>query len=492
MASIAAARMALPAGRNHAQSFATKLFYGMGSIAFGVKDNGFSVLLLLFYNQALGLDAARAGLAIMIALLVDAVLDPLIGYVSDHLDTRWGRRHPLMYLSAVPVALSYGFLFSPPAGLGPDGLFWYLLGLAVLVRFFIALHEIPSSALVAELSQGYDQRTSYLSFRFFFGWMGGLTMSLLAFSVFLRSDGAVAGQLLPTGYRAYGIAASVIMFAAIMTSALGTHRAIPWLNRPAVREGHGNARSALGEVRTSLSSRPAVAALAAFLLFQLANGLGYGLGTYFYTYVWSLTGPEIAELIVSSYAAAAAALFIAPRLSQAFDKRRSSIAITIAILATLPIPLLLSLVGLFPVHGSPALIPLLVVFLTVTTTLAIVQGILLTSMLADVVEDNEVRTGQRTEGVFFAASTFIQKCASAFAVFGSAAMLKIAGFPTHALPGHVAAATLSRLGQTYVAALFILHTGAIVAVLAYRITRKVHAENLAALAERRERRPAPV
>ena len=68
-----------PDSRNHAQSFSTKLFYGMGSIAFGVKDNGFQVLLLLCYNQALGLDAWRAGLALMIALIFDAFLDPMIG-----------------------------------------------------------------------------------------------------------------------------------------------------------------------------------------------------------------------------------------------------------------------------------------------------------------------------------------------------------------------------------------------------------------------------
>ena len=94
--------------------FWTRFFYGVGSVAFGVKDNGFGALLLLFYNQALGLDARLAGLAIGIALVVDAFLDPLIGYASDRLRTRWGRRHPFMYAAALPAALSYLFLFSPP------------------------------------------------------------------------------------------------------------------------------------------------------------------------------------------------------------------------------------------------------------------------------------------------------------------------------------------------------------------------------------------
>ena len=72
----------------------TKLFYGLGSVAYGVKDNGFSAFLLLFYNQVLGLPAPWVGAAIGIALVVDSVLDPVIGQISDNWRSRWGRRHP--------------------------------------------------------------------------------------------------------------------------------------------------------------------------------------------------------------------------------------------------------------------------------------------------------------------------------------------------------------------------------------------------------------
>src|SRR5207237_7837172 len=94
----------------------TKVLYGLGAVAFGVKDNGFSFFLLLYYNQLLGLPEAWVGLGIMVALLVDACVDPLVGHLSDHLHARWGRRHPFMYASAVPVALTYGLLCNPPAG----------------------------------------------------------------------------------------------------------------------------------------------------------------------------------------------------------------------------------------------------------------------------------------------------------------------------------------------------------------------------------------
>lgn len=473
-------------GDNPAQRFSTKFFYGIGSVAFGVKDNGFSALLLLFYNQALGLDARLAGLAIAIALFVDAFLDPLIGYASDHLKTRWGRRHPFMYAAAIPVALSYLLLFSPPSGLGQQQLFLYLLVTAILVRGFIALYEIPSSALVAELTQGYDQRTSYLSWRYFFGWMGGLTMSVAAFGIFLREgDGRVAGPLVPGNYQAYGVTASIIMLVAILVSAGGTHRAIPWLNRPAIAEGHGVRRNPLKDVWTALSSRSAFTILLAGMLYALASGLVYGMAPYFFTYFWALSPTQTSQLLSASYIAAIVALTTAPWLSRRFDKRRASLGITMATILSAPVSLTLSLLGLFPANGTPQLLPLLFVTSAIATTLLIIQGIMFSAMLADVVEENEVRTGLREEGVFFAANIFVQKCVSGLGVLTTAALLSVAGFPAQANPGTVPAETLTRLGQSYVVAIIVLNVASAACVYLFRITRAAHARNLAILAERR-------
>ena len=88
----------------------TKLYYGIGSVAYGVKDNGFAYFLLLYYNQVLGLPAQWVGGAIMVALIFDAISDPIVGYASDNLHSRWGRRHPFMYAAAVPVAFSFYLL----------------------------------------------------------------------------------------------------------------------------------------------------------------------------------------------------------------------------------------------------------------------------------------------------------------------------------------------------------------------------------------------
>ena len=116
----------------------TTILYGIGSISFGVKDNGFAFFLLLYYNQVLGLPESWVGFGIMMALVLDGIFDPLVGYASDHLHSRWGRRHPFMYAAALPVAASYWLLWNPPSGLSQGGLFAYFFVVAVLVRVFMA------------------------------------------------------------------------------------------------------------------------------------------------------------------------------------------------------------------------------------------------------------------------------------------------------------------------------------------------------------------
>src|ERR1700679_753977 len=137
--------------RRELTSVSTKVFYGLGSVAFGVKDNGFQTILLLFYNQVMHVPAALASGAVFIALIFDAFADPLVGQFSDNLRTRWGRRHPLMYASALPVAISYLLLWNPPHW-SPINLFFYLLVTAIVVRTFITFFEIPNAALAPEFS----------------------------------------------------------------------------------------------------------------------------------------------------------------------------------------------------------------------------------------------------------------------------------------------------------------------------------------------------
>ena len=118
-------------------NFRTKFFYGFGSISFGIKNNGFSYFVLFVYSSVLGLPPWMAGLALNLVLIADAITDPLVGYYSDRTRSKLGRRHPFMYAAALPVALTYYFLWTPPGGLTDWQLFSYLLVCATIIRVFI-------------------------------------------------------------------------------------------------------------------------------------------------------------------------------------------------------------------------------------------------------------------------------------------------------------------------------------------------------------------
>src|SRR5258708_2879497 len=132
-----------------------------------------------------------------------------------------------MYASAGPAAVAFFFLFDPPIGWSQSHLLLYMSVMLVTVRVLLSLYEIPSSALGPELTLDYDQRTSLMSSRFFFGTLGGAAMSVVMLQVFLRKDAThPLGLLSPAGYRETALVASIVIFFSIMISCVGTHRFI--------------------------------------------------------------------------------------------------------------------------------------------------------------------------------------------------------------------------------------------------------------------------
>ncbi|MGZ5959476.1 MAG: MFS transporter, partial [Rhizomicrobium sp.] len=273
--------------RRDIASLRTRLTYGFGSVAFGVKDQGFSYFLLFFYNQVIGLPSIWVSGAIAIALFFDAFADPIVGQISDNLRSRWGRRHPFMYASAIPVAVAYFFLWNPPHW-SNGALFYYLIALAIIVRTFITFYEIPSTALAPELTDDYDERTAILGYRYMFGWLGGLGMTALAYLVFLVPSAKYpVGQLNPVGYSQYGAVSAAVMFVVILVSAAGTHRRIPFLRHPPA----GPRRSIFayaGEMLSTLTHRSFLMMLGVGLFAAMGQGLNFALSIYLATWFWEL------------------------------------------------------------------------------------------------------------------------------------------------------------------------------------------------------------
>jgi len=456
----------------------TKIAYGLGAVAFGVKDNGFQFFLLLYYNQVLGLPESWVGLGIMLALVTDALIDPVIGFASDHLHSRWGRRHPFLYASALPVAVTYWLLWNPPTGLSHPALFAYFVVIAVLVRVFVALNEIPSASLVPELTTDYDDRTSILSYRFFFGWWGGLAMTVLAYGVFLQPDAEhPTGVLNPEGYGTYGLAASLVLLAAILISALGTHWTIPYLRqRPATRTA--GVWGAFVELRETLANRSFVALFFAGIFAAMSGGLVGALGIYINTYFWELTATQISVIALGYFLSAVLAVAVAPGMARRLGKKQAAIITSLAAILIGPTPVALRLAGWFPPNGSPSLLPLLFGFGTVTIAVIIMSGILTSSMIADIVEESEVATGRRSEGVFIAANSFVQKAVSGVGIFGSSLLLGAIGFPPGAQPGQVAPEVIHRLGLVFAPTIVVLNLIALAFLSTYGISRASHEANV--------------
>ncbi|MEJ0028703.1 MAG: MFS transporter [Rhizomicrobium sp.] len=463
----------------------TKLVFGFGSIAFGTKDFGFATFLLIFYNQVLGLSATLVSFAIMVALFADAVFDPLIGEISDNWRSRLGRRHPFMYGAALPIAVFYFLLWNPPQWHGA-ALFGYLVVTAILVRMAIACYEIPSAALAPELSPDYDQRTSLMAFRWLFGAVGGGVTVVIALGFFMVATKAQpTGILNRGGYFSYSVMAALVMMASILVSAWGTHSRIKYMRQIPPRP-----RPSLGqlarEMFESLSHRSLLIVTLASLFSGMAGGLGSSLNTYFGTYFWRFSPQQLTVIGLGALLAALIAVGLAPAVSARLDKRRGFVVMAFASLFVNNITMTLKLLGLLPPDGSNALLLAFFVTITVGIAFTITAGILISSMIADIVEDSEIKTGRRSEGLFSASLSFVNKATSGLGILMAGALIDIVHFPTHAAPATIEAVAphaVRNLVLLYMPIQIALWIVAFTLIGGYRIDRKTHESNLARLAQ---------
>ena len=176
-------------------SAATKVAYGTGAMANGVKSAAFSSYLMLYFNQVIGVPAGIVGTALACTLLVDAIVDPFLGRWADTTSTRWGRRHPFMYAAAIPTTLLFYCAWFPPDGLSHVQLGLWIFAFAAGTRAAISAFEINSAAMAPELTTVYAERTKLFSLRYWFCYSGayGFTAFSLAF-IFVESDAFPRGQ----------------------------------------------------------------------------------------------------------------------------------------------------------------------------------------------------------------------------------------------------------------------------------------------------------
>ena len=462
----------------------SKFAYSVGSIAFGLKAVAMG-LLMLFYNQVMGLPAGWVSIGIGFATILDAIVGPLIGQVSDMWRSSWGRRHPFMYVAAVPTALAVWALLNPPHGLSHEGLFAYMMSCIVAARVAVAMFEIPNSALLPELVPDYDDRTTLSGYRYLFGILVPVLVVVFALvallTPFVNAQGQqLPGQLNPAGYSKYGLTLAVVVLIAMLVSALGTHSEIKYLRQP-IR--HASRRDLVSSIVAALLNRNFIALMVAGLISGIGAGLIEGLTAYFNTYFWELSAKEISGLTLSIVLAPIGGTLLSPWLARKLGKKPAVMTAYFLSLFVGIAPMTLRLLGLLPPNGSPIILPLLIVDAVVASTLVIVGLIVLTSMMADIVEEVQAKTGHRSEGLLFSFNTLLKQVVTGFGAMGTGFILQYVQFPAHAVPGLVAPAILNKLALIYLPITSVSSIVAISAISFFSISRADHERNVANAAE---------
>ena len=452
-----------------------KVMHGLGSVAYGVKDNGFSVFLLIFYNQVLGIDAGVVGTVIMAALIFDAFADPIIGELSDRTQSKWGRRLPWLYTAAIPLGIIWLLLWHPPE-MGQTGTIIWLFCTAVLARSLVAMCEVPSIALVPELTADYDERTRLMRYRFLFGWAGGLLMLIFAYGIFFTGEKGVSD---PAGYDAYSVWGALMMTGAVLISALGQHRHVAKQSPPAPRGvGLGHA---FAEAKVTLSNRAFLWLVSAAVFGLINQGLTFALTNYQLGFLWQLKQMEMLYYALILFATVIVAFIIVPPLSARLGKKNAAI-----LLAMISMTFTAGLYGswlLDLVPGAPNDPSILFMFALVAMTNSAAVGMMMltSSMMADVVEASQQETGRRSEGLFFAGYFFMQKCAVGIGTFAAGMILTFADFPQNAEPGRVDVTVLDGLALYYMGTVLVLGVIGVLVLRHFPISRESHNERLRVL-----------
>ena len=463
-------------------TLASKVLYGLGSTATGILTRSLNAFLLLYYSQVMGMTAAAVATVIMLVTIFDAAVDPIVGHASDNLRSRWGRRHPFMYAAALPTALAFMMLWSPPSGMTEGGLAIYLLVCLLVIRFSDTLFELPSVSLAPELTQNYAERSVLIAARKGFEMAGGYLFILAGYEVFMRQrpDGS-GGLTSPEGYGAFGLAGAAVVLVAILVSTRGTQKFAPFLASPPVRKLSLGAF--LGEARQTLRHRPFLIMAAAGMLYSTAVGITQSLSIYFNLFFWELSQAQVALMATVQIPASFLAVVVAPVAVHRFGKKAAAIVSTVLGLLLTVVPVSLRLLGVLPGNDHPVIYPFLLSEAIVSQVLLLVGVVIMPSMLADVVEDIQVRTGRRAEGLIFAAESFARKAISGFGVFIAGIFLTVVNFPRQARPGTVGAEYLTDLGVMWVSGTLFFLATSMICVAIFPIDKRRHEDNLRRIAE---------
>lgn len=463
----------------------TKLLFASGTLQEATVTAG-NIVTILFYNQVLGLSPAVVGTAYLIASIIDAISDPLVGFLSDRFQSRWGRRHPFMLFSALPIAVGFFFLYQPIDGLSDTGLFIWLLTFLVMVRLGQTFYLIPHDALGAELTDDYEERTSVFGYNSVGQMILSMTTAmLLYYAIFPSTPEYENGLLNEAGYIVLATTGLFTIVFSVIVCTLGTLDQLPYLHKVEVSKKF-IIRGYFQELSALLRNRSYVSACLGLLTMYIGLGIIGVAATYAYIYVYGLSTEQMFWAAAAKIPGVLVVMPLLWFLSKRLDKKHILMFSLGGAALFVSSPHILKLFDLFPGNDSPVLLFALFVPLLLGYMILPLSMIVIDSQLVDIADDHEHRTGSRAEGVVFSVRSFGIKATDGVGGFLAGFGLEMINFPEVAEVGQLAAETLTGLlvlnGPVYLGVYLL----AIFFLSFYQIDNKRHDEILKDLEARRE------
>jgi GPH family glycoside/pentoside/hexuronide:cation symporter len=383
----------------------TKFLYGIGDTGFSLTSTIVGVYFAIFLTDVVGLTPGIAAIAIFIGRTWDYINDPIIGHISDRTRTRWGRRRPFLLFSSLPFALVYTLMWWRPPLSGNLALAIYYAMAYVLFDATATFAYMPYYALTPELTSDYDERTSLTTYRMFFSILG----SLIAFTIPLMMVGSFAPQN-ASRVLVMGATFGFVSALPLILTFFGTRERQEYqqLKQPGLKES----------LQAAFKNRPFVFSAAIFLITWCSMDILQATLLYFLKYVMQREGQS--DMIMG--AIFITAIFTLPfweRISRKWNKRWAYIC-GIAFWAAVQ----LVLITLNASSGFPLLL-----FLCVMAGIGVgAAHVLPWSIIPDAVEWDELRTGERHEGMFYSLVTLMQKVASSIAIPLVLLVLQVTGY----------------------------------------------------------------
>ncbi|XZN94926.1 MAG: MFS transporter [Microcoleus sp.] len=453
-------------------SFSTKLAYGAGDLGPAITANVLVFYLLLFFTSVAGLSPGTASNILLIGKVWDAVNDPIVGVLSDRTSHPWGRRYPWMVYGAIPFGIFFFLQWIVPSD-NPTILFWYYVIISILFNTAYTAVNLPYTALTPELTQDYNERTSLNSFRFTFSIGGSILSLILAKIIFdLVKDNTQK-------YLILGAVCTVISVLPLYWCFLGTRKHVfAQLAENPVVEDDSTSLGLKEQLRIAFNNRPFLYVIGIYLCSWLGVQLTASILPYFVINWMKLPEETFPQTAIAVQGTALAMLFVWSKVSERYGKKAVYfMGMSLWIIAQ---------AGLF--FLQPGQVGLMY-FLAVMAGVGVSTAYLVPwSMIPDVIELDELQTGQRREGVFYSFMVLLQKIGLAIGLWFVGQALEVAGFlPTlqgqapPIQPDSAMFAIRVAIGPLPTIALII----GMILTYFYPITREVHDEILLKLKEKK-------